>query len=228
MNTKQILRSKLYRLLNRRSKNLKNNVFLLTYIRAFDSNTLEIEFCQKRCIDKRIFTGRYVLPELNQGHYTLLFNRLKMEPKTFLEAFPELDLSFFFLQQVLNEGAKYYKDEVVVYPEFKIITKYYDGDFDRFQTPIIIALEYTKSELRNLENVKELEALDFRDVRNQNNLLNIDRIPIIDGKTGEGIYRFTKMDFIENEPSDRIIEYKLRSYDYETVCSGKSYLSWSW
>jgi len=230
MDLQLIQTSKLYDSINRNSKNLRKNIVLLSYIRAINKDTFEIELVQKRCVDRRIFTGRYVLPDIKRGHYSLLFNKLTFTCEGLIEALPELKLDYHFLQDILKKGSQYILGKPAVFVSFNTITKFYRSDIDQIQTPIIMVKEYTREELKNIDNIKELcsEGRGRDELFNEENILKEDYSPVIDGNTGEVIYRFTKTSFVEENLSDRIIEYKLNERDYEKIKSGQNYLSWEW
>lgn len=170
-------------------------------------------------MDKRIFTGRYVLPSLRRGHYSLLFTRLNFSFEALIEALPELDVDKPTLQEILKRGKQKIRGESLVYAFLDTITKFYRPEIKELLTPVINVIEYTQTELLRLQNYDPL---------NEDNLLKEDHSQVLDGNTGEMIYQFTKFNFKEEDHEDRIVEYKINEYDYDRLKSGKSYMTWEW
>lgn len=234
---KHVKRSKLTKAIQ--DQNLKPNMFFTTSIRPTANGTLQLEVCQNRTLGgrKRTLTGMINRSDDRFGSVsTLLFDWTKFMPADLLAAFPTL-AKLFSIEDLENIASTYdpkgptgTKANVI-----QAITKVpyiYDSSTEEELTPVIAVTEITHSQLvggqfyagENAQKKIENELKNGTSVMRTGSEEDADYI--VDGSTGDKIYRFTRTVFAEEYPKgdwDTMIPNKMTLTAYNKATEGKQY-----
>jgi len=209
----------------------------LTAIRAIGPDEkgkpqIQAEFAQLRMLEGQRFN---VLAALNEeddrftGSGTLLFNWMKTYPGSLLRLFPELKLTTEELEKVAESWTE--NDprgpESIVYAVVQPINKMeYKG---KNYTPIINVTEvlestiragkfFTANSKRQAENIAGALEEEYRIMRTNS---NDDSEYIVDGETGDRIFRYTQVNAVESRVPDVLIPNKMSETRYKLLQAEK-------
>ncbi|MCM5663768.1 3'-5' exonuclease [Galbibacter mesophilus] len=222
---KLIRRKTLHKALLKRLKILKSNTLFITSFRVLSRDLLEIELAQKKFLGHRTLVGSNIIDDNNSSDEVLLFNYLFIEPNELLPTFPELTIDSSQLMDLIKD---WYNDDVDnthdtvachIHPIKKIYTKK-----NKILTPTISVTEFCESQIQDFEYwTNELpEHDDVNEIIKEYhfskniNFLKTEHSDeyILDRSSGDKIYRYTRIQFVEDKPKDIIIKNKLTESDY--------------
>lgn len=226
MELKKMKRSNLTEQLNKMSDKLVKDAFFITSFRATKDNSIQMEVCQNRLLGgrKRTLLGAVNHSDARFGSATtLLFDWVTFKPEDLLKTIPTLKQSLADLEAIAKTWDENSEtgSEAIVFPAIQTVkTMVVDGDV---LTPIITVTEATESEIKNgkfftassknqEENIRQAIEEERRVMKTGS---NSDADYIVHPETGDRIFRYTRTEFLEENPKDTLISGKITRKAYE-------------
>ncbi len=216
MTFKKIWRTDLQAQILSKKDDLKKDVVIVTSVMkcyAFKDHIavrdlLEVEICQKRLLKDPSPIGRIANKE-----YTLLFDHITFASgEELLSALPDFKATKEELFEIWRKstesglnGPKVYVKTLFTLPSIKL------EDDNEVVTPVITVIELVESKVDNYLMFTDNSTF----IRNmQDFVLKINGEFVVDGSTGERIYRIPRTQFIEDNPKDIFIKNKVLESEF--------------